>query len=171
MTWLMNFTPWRKSQWYPSNKELGGPQSRSAHFREEKNVLLLPRIGSRFFGCQARILAHEEVFLITGCSISYSLPSTVEVDEVVLIKFLSYRNVAPRQRHPRDDTVKERRSWWVLQERLLVGHLRAVLQPATPSSQQVAEWHTSIPASIWKSTAQICLFLKSHEVSKLTLRH
>jgi hypothetical protein len=36
------FTP-RKEPQYPLNMKLGGPQSWSGHYREEKNLLLLPQ--------------------------------------------------------------------------------------------------------------------------------
>jgi hypothetical protein len=36
--------PWGKDSWYRLNGRLGGPQSHSVHFGEEKNLLPLPGI-------------------------------------------------------------------------------------------------------------------------------
>jgi hypothetical protein len=41
---------WGNCSWYPLYRRLGGPQSRSGRYGEEKNLLPLPRIETRLLG-------------------------------------------------------------------------------------------------------------------------
>ena len=52
--------PHRKSPWYLLHRKLGGPQSQVQCFGEEKNILSLAAIKSKFLSCQASSL----VFMI-----------------------------------------------------------------------------------------------------------
>jgi hypothetical protein len=69
---------WRKSPYCPLNRRQGGPQSRSG-CGEEKNLLSLPEIKTRFLDCPARSV----VIIVTAFSL---LPATFNVHKKNLLK-------------------------------------------------------------------------------------
>jgi hypothetical protein len=59
--WVVSFVPWppfsqEMRHRYPLNRKLGGHQSSSGRFREEKSMLPLPKFEKPFFSCASRNL-------------------------------------------------------------------------------------------------------------------
>jgi hypothetical protein len=60
-TALPFYTPGQRARRYPLDRRLGGPQSYSRHYKEEKNLLLVPVIEFRLLGRPANIINYGEI--------------------------------------------------------------------------------------------------------------
>jgi hypothetical protein len=59
-----------KSSRYALNRRLGGPLSRSRHFGDDINILVLPRTRTQFLGRPVRSLITTAIYAILGPSLA-----------------------------------------------------------------------------------------------------